>query len=158
LKGEDGYMKNKRQEKILEIISSECIETQEALSERLKEMGFDVTQATVSRDIRELALLKVASADGRYRYAAKDGEESKSSAKFISILRETVISVESANNLVVLKTYSGMANAAAAALDVLLSEDILGSIAGDDTIFAVAHTAPIAFSIVRKIRNLIETN
>ncbi len=144
-------MKNKRQEKILEIISSSDIETQESLLDRLREAGYDVTQATVSRDIRELQLIKVTSKGG-YKYAQRETEETRQSAKYVNILRETVISVENANNMIVIKTYSGMAQAAAAAIDALLSDSLLGCIAGDDTIFAVAHTSNSAVSIVKQIK------
>lgn len=145
-------MKNKRQEKIIEIISSKDIDTQEALLDELRKDGFDVTQATVSRDIRELQLIKVACEKG-YKYAAMDGEDTKQSAKYTSIMQETVISVANANNMIVVKTYSGMAQAAAAAIDALLGNALLGCIAGDDTIFAVAHSGSDALAIVKQIKD-----
>ncbi len=148
-------MKNPRQEKILEIISSSDVETQEALLDKLRKAGFAVTQATVSRDIRELQLIKVAD-KGVYKYAQRDTEENRQSAKYVNILRETVVSVENANNMIVIKTYAGMAQAAAAAVDARLSEAILGCIAGDDTIFAVAHTNASALAIVKQIRDSVE--
>lgn len=147
-------MKNQRQEKILEIIAAYDVETQESLLDKLRQAGFAVTQATVSRDIRELQLIKVAS-KGVYKYAQRDSEENRQTAKYVNILRETVISVENANNMIVIKTYSGMAQAAAAAIDALLTDSILGCIAGDDTIFAVAHTNASALSIVKQIRESV---
>lgn len=148
-------MKNERQEKILEIISTSDVETQEALLDRLRQAGFAVTQATVSRDIRELQLIKVASKGGVYKYAQRENDEGRQSAKYVNILRETVVSVENANNMIVIKTYSGMAQAAAAAIDALLSESILGCIAGDDTIFAVARTHVSAVAIVKQIQESV---
>lgn len=148
-------MKNKRQEKILEIISTADVDTQEALLDKLREAGYEVTQATVSRDIRELQLIKVTSGGG-YKYAQRDVEDTRQSAKYVNILRETVISAENANNMIVIKTYSGMAQAAAAAIDALLSDTLLGCIAGDDTIFAVAHTSSSAVGIVKQIKERLE--
>ena len=103
----------------------------------LKENGFDVTQATVSRDIKQLGLVKTTDGEGKYRYSAPHPSSSGSDSKFKNILSEAIISSESAENMVVVKTYSGMANAAAAAIDALASDRILGSIAGDDTILIV---------------------
>lgn len=145
-------MKNKRQEKIIEIISTKDIETQETLLDELRKDGFDVTQATVSRDIRELQLIKVA-CDKGYKYAAMDGDDNKQSAKYTSIMRETVVSVANANNIIVIKTYSGMAQAAAAAIDALLGDALLGCIAGDDTIFAVSHSGSDALAIVKQLKD-----
>lgn len=144
-------MKNKRQEAILDIISRNDVETQEALLDRLKEKGYDITQATVSRDIRELELIKVASKNGGYKYAAASSGDRRPNAKYMNIMRETVISVDHANNLVVIKTYAGMAQAAAAAIDAIFGDEILGTIAGDDTIFAAAHTTSAAASIARRL-------
>lgn len=145
-------MKNKRQEAILDIILKNDVETQESLLEHLKERGFDVTQATVSRDIRELELIKVTSKSGGYKYASASRGETRTNAKYTNIMRETVVSVESASNLVVIKTYSGMAQAAAAAIDAIFGNEVLGTIAGDDTIFAAAHTASAAQSIARRLK------
>lgn len=145
-------MKNKRQEAILEIISKYDIETQETLLDKLKSKGYDVTQATVSRDIRELELIKVSSKDGGYKYAAREKEDQRPNAKYMNIMRETVVSIDYANNLIVIKTFSGMAQAAAAAIDALFGDEILGTIAGDDTIFAAVHTMTSAQIIVRQIK------
>ena len=122
---------------ILRIISEQEIETQDDLIAKLKENGFDVTQATVSRDIKQLGLVKTTDGEGKYRYSAPHPSSSGSDSKFKNILSEALISSESAENMVVVKTYSGMANAAAAAIDALASDRILGSIAGDDTILIV---------------------
>lgn len=130
-------MKNKRQEKIIEIIENQVVETQEALQEKLRECGFDVTQATVSRDIKELRLTKVSARGNRYKYAILDSDDPKQAAKFVYIMKETILSVQCAQNMLVIKTFSGMAQAAAAALDTLFGAEIIGSIAGDDTVFAV---------------------
>ena len=122
---------------ILRIISEQEIETQDDLIAKLKENGFDVTQATVSRDIKQLGLVKTTDGEGKYRYSAPHPSSSGSDSKFKNILSEAIISSESTENMVVVKTYSGMANAAAAAIDALASDRILGSIAGDDTILIV---------------------
>lgn len=122
---------------ILRIISEQEIETQDDLIAKLKENGFDVTQATASRDIKQLGLVKTTDGEGKYRYSAPHPSSSGSDSKFKNILSEAIISSESAENMVVVKTYSGMANAAAAAIDALASDRILGSIAGDDTILIV---------------------
>ena len=122
---------------ILRIISEQEIETQDDLIAKLKENGFDVTQATVSRDIKQLGLVKTTDGEGKYRYSAPHPSSSGSDSKFKNILSEAIISSESAENMVVVRTYSGMANAAAAAIDALASDRILGSIAGDDTILIV---------------------
>lgn len=114
---------------ILRIISEQEIETQDDLIAKLKENGFDVTQATVSRDIKQLGLVKTTDGEGKYRYSAPHPSSSGSDSKFKNILSEAIISSESAENMVVVKTYSGMANAAAAAIDALASDRILGSIA-----------------------------
>ncbi len=144
-------MKNKRQEKIIEIIESQVVETQEVLQEKLRECGFEVTQATVSRDIKELRLTKVATRGNRYKYAVLDADDPKQAAKFSFILKETVLSVQCAQNLLVIKTFSGMAQAAAAALDALFGADVIGTIAGDDTIFAVAAGNPEAEDLRSRI-------
>ena len=130
-------MKSMRHTAILRIIAEPEIETQDDLIAKLKENGFDVTQATVSRDIKQLGLVKTTDGEGKYRYSAPHPSSSGSDSKFKNILSEAIISSESAENMVVVKTYSGMANAAAAAIDALASDRILGSIAGDDTILIV---------------------
>ena len=139
-------MKKERQKKILEIIDSYNVETQEDLTERLREEGYKVTQATASRDIRELNLVKV-SVDGMsYKYAVAPKE---------NILRETLISADYACHTVVLKTYSGMAQAAAAAIDNMGWNEIVGSVAGDDTILIIMRSDDSAKAFYSKFNNLI---
>lgn len=128
-------MKYSRHAKILEIIEKYEIETQEELAEYLKRNGFNVTQATVSRDIKELRLIKVLTKNGRYKYAAIKQQESVISDRLIKIFKDSVLSIDHSGNIIVLKTLSGAANAAAEALDVLDLKDIVGTIAGDNTIF-----------------------
>jgi len=133
-------MKYKRHNRILEIIEENDIETQDALIEKLRESGYEVTQATVSRDIRELKLIKVMTSDNRLKYAAIPKEDPRNAVKYNNILLETVHSIDCAQNIAVLKTHSGMAQAAAAAIDAMKYDKIVGSIAGDDTIFVVFRT------------------
>ena len=143
-------MKNKRQNKILEIISREAIETQEELIKRLQDEGYNVTQATISRDIKELKLIKSAHGD-KYRYVQSVSGEAKKDAKYDSILMETILSVDIAGHMIVIKTYEGMAMAACAAIDAMGWRDIVGSIAGDDTIFAAVRTEEAAKLVARKL-------
>lgn len=142
-------MKQNRQGRILDIISKNTIETQEQLIEKLRSEGFNVTQATVSRDIRELRLTKISCGFGVYKYVVSNPETHSHSVKYLNILKETVTRVEHAGNLVVVKTYAGMAQAAAAALDNMGWTEIIGTIAGDDTILLVLRSADSsrAFSV-----------
>ena len=130
-------MKSVRQEMILEIIDSMEIETQEELAKELKQRGIRVTQATVSRDIKELRLLKVLSVNGGYKYATADQNEKGSTDRFIRIFSESVLSVAAAGNLIVIRTLSGSANAAGEAVDSLKWPEILGTLAGDNTLLVV---------------------
>ncbi len=148
-------MKNKRQNKILEIISSEVIETQEELISRLREQGYNVTQATVSRDIKELKLIKTTSDGDKYHYVQGVNSENKTDVKYENILMQTVISVDIAGHLIVIKTYNGMAMAACAAIDSMGWREVVGSIAGDDTIFVAVRTEESAKSIARKLCMII---
>ncbi len=132
-------MRYARQNKILELIETHEIETQEKLSALLKESGFDVTQATISRDIKELQLIKTLSSSGKYMYAAGLNHANPVTDRFIKIFRETIKSISSSGNIIVVKTLSGCANAAAEAIDSLNFPHILGSIAGDNTIFLVVE-------------------
>jgi len=149
-------MKYNRHAKILEIIDNNVIETQEDLAEKLKEQGMDVTQATVSRDIKDLRLIKVMSSDGRYRYATFSQTENQVSTRLTTILTEAYVSSDYANNIVVVKTLSGMAQAAASAIDSLKWQEILGSIAGDDTLIIVCRAEKIAEEIVNKFNKMIK--
>ena len=144
-------MKYKRQKKILELIAEYDIETQDDLIERLRESGYDVTQATVSRDIRELKLVKTAMPDRRYRYEVAQYEGIEISTKYRNIIKETVIKVDYVGNTVVLRTYTGMAQAAAAAVDGMGWDGIVGTLAGDDTIFILMRDTAAAIGFAEKV-------
>ena len=133
-------MKSVRHDLILDIIDKKDIETQEELAAELKARGVKVTQATVSRDIKELRLLKVLSENGGYKYATAERAEKGMSERFIRILAESVMSIESAMNLIVIKTISASAQAAAEAIDSLKWPELLGTIAGDNTILVIARS------------------
>ncbi len=150
-------MKNERQSKIIELINKYDIETQEALLDKLREEGFDVTQATVSRDIKALNIVKTSMRGLGYKYAVKSSSEDRPSAKYANILREAALSVVSAGNLVIVRTYAGMADASAAAIDLVWHNDILGSIAGDDTIFVATADARSAENLAGKINEVLGT-
>lgn len=150
-------MKSNRLRVVAKLIEEKPISTQEELLVHLREQGFNVTQATVSRDIKELRLIKVTDADGRSRYAApSENGFSERSDKFKIIFRESVVSVRTAVNIVVIKCYNGMGNAACAALDAMGFEHIVGTIAGDDTIFAAVETAQDARELVRVLNAIIQ--
>ncbi len=150
-------MKKTRQRKILEIIRDNDVETQEDLANLLQGEGFPVTQATVSRDIRELNLFKAPAENGGQKYAAKEQEEGREPVgdRYIRVLQDAFVSAAAAQNILVLKTVSGMAMAAAAALDAMALPEIVGCIAGDDTIFAAVHTAEEARALEDKIHSLV---
>ena len=149
-------MKSQRHAKIIELINKNDVETQEELTVLLKQNGFDTTQATVSRDIKELRLVKVADEKGRYKYALKSGaDELKLSAKFTRILEETVIRIDVSTSFVVIKTYPAMAQAAASAIDNMNWEEIVGTIAGDDTIFVALKTIEDAEVFCEKVREIL---
>ncbi|MEA4897147.1 arginine repressor [Bacillota bacterium Meth-B3] len=132
-------MKSARHALILEIIDSRDVETQEELAEQLKRHGVRVTQATVSRDIKELRLLKALSPSGGYKYATAERAEQGAGDRFIRIFSESVLSVASSGHMIVIKTLSGSANAAAEAVDSLKWSEVLGTLAGDNTIFIIAR-------------------
>lgn len=148
-------MKNSRHTRILEIIGDYVIETQDDLIEKLKESGYPVTQATVSRDIKQLGLIKTATKDGGYKYTVARSNHSGNENKLRNIMRETVVNAQDAQNIIVVKTLPGMANAAAAALDSLAGEAVIGSIAGDDTIFIVVRNAEDASEFTNFIKEII---
>ena len=133
-------MRYARQQKILELITVHEIDTQERLAEKLREAGFNVTQATVSRDIKELQLVKHAGPSGRSCYTQSRTADAPVSERFRKILRETILSINSAENIIVIKTLSGCANAAAEAIDTSNFPDIIGTLAGDNTIFMVVSS------------------
>lgn len=138
-------MKKRRKAKILEIINNFEIETQEELQSKLRDAGFEVTQATISRDIRELRLVKEQSESGRYIYSTgKKNYNDNMAGRFISIFSESIISVDYALNTVCVKCFSGTANAACAAIDSMQWSGVVGTIAGDDTIFVLCKTEEFA--------------
>ena len=146
-------MKLERHSKIVELIGKYEIDTQEELAERLKEAGFAVTQATVSRDIRELRLTKVASENGRQRYTVHHARE-EFNDKYIRILRDGFLSMDMAQNILVIKTVSGMAMAVAAALDAIHFHEVVGCIAGDDTIMCAVRSIDDTIVVMEKIHKL----
>ncbi|WP_297713245.1 arginine repressor [Clostridium sp.] len=148
-------MKSKRHSKILEIINDNDIETQEELAEALKQAGYDVTQATVSRDIKLLKLVKMQSESGKYKYISSAKGERDINDKLYSILKNAAIGVEQVDKFVVVKTLTGAASAAAEAIDTLYSNDVAGTIAGDNTIFVLVRTDEKALELISKIRNMI---
>ena len=146
-------MKAERQEVIRNILNEQEIQTQEELAEALRKRGFSVTQATVSRDIREMRLIKLSRSNGGYQYGIQEGNtDIGSNERMIRMLRECMLSVESSGQMIVIKTLSGSANTAAEALDSMDMPDILGSIAGDNTIFLVARAEEKASMITERIR------
>lgn len=150
-------MKIKRHAKIVEIIKTQDIETQEELAAQLKQAGFDVTQATVSRDIRELKLSKIAAENGRQKYTvyASVLSDVNFSDKFIRVFKNAVRSMDYANNLIVLKTLEGMAMAVAACIDAMNNSEVLGTIAGDDTIFCAVKSETDAIAMMNKFKEII---
>ena len=149
-------MKSMRHAKILELIAEFEIDTQEELLGKLNENGFKVTQATVSRDIRELRLVKVQAETG-YKYSLGPGKESVDmSFKFHSVFSESVLSIDCAENLVVIKCYVGMANAACAALDSVQWSGVVGTIAGDDTILCIMREKQSAAKFVVQLQKLLK--
>ena len=147
-------MKLERHSKIVELIGKYEIETQEELAEHLKQAGYKVTQATVSRDIRELKLTKVQSENGRQRYMVMQNQTAFSD-KYIRILKDGYVSMDMAQNILVIKTVSGMAMAVAAALDALKFSEVVGCIAGDDTIMVAVRTVEDTQILMDKIHLMI---
>ncbi|MCM1363549.1 MAG: arginine repressor [Faecalibacterium sp.] len=137
-------MKKNRHDAILALIEKEDIATQEELMLKLNEMGYKVTQATVSRDIKSLKLVKSPVADGQYKYSYVKNDNIDFSSKYFSILSHSVVHVDYAINTVVIKCYAGMAQAACAAVDSMAAEKIVGTLAGDDTIFVLCRTEQAA--------------
>ena len=149
-------MKTGRQSKIIEIIQKNEVETQEELSEYLVREGYSVTQATVSRDIRELKLTKISMNNGRQKYAILNDASDDMSQKYARILRDEFVSMDMAQNILVIKTVSGMANAVCAALDSMQMQEIVGSIAGDDTIMCAIRTVEDTTALMKKIKKIVE--
>lgn len=148
-------MKKSRQNRIIELVETRNIETQDDLADLLKVSGFDVTQATVSRDIRELRLTKIAVYDGKQKYVILKTGETFLNDKYIRVLRDGYISMEQAQNMLVIKTVAGMAMAVAASLDVMKVNDIVGIIAGDDTIMVVIKTTEDVETVMRLIKEVL---
>ena len=148
-------MKSVRHSMILEIIESQNIETQEELAEQLKRHGVRVTQATVSRDIKELRLVKVLSEVGGYRYATNERAEQGMSDRFIRIFSESVLSMNGASNLIVIKTLSASAAAAAEAIDSMKWPEIVGTLAGDNTILVVVQAEDLVETVLGRFKTLI---
>ena len=150
-------MKNERQNKILEIIQKEDIDTQEMLLDRLERMGITCTQATISRDIKQLHLIKEPMGQGKYRYAVSVQRNRLNVAdKLRTIFRESIISIDYAQNIVVIKTMAGLANAAAAALDSMNIPYMVGSLAGDDTAMLVMRDTESARTFCEEIHEMLK--
>ena len=148
--------KSKRHEKILELIARYEIETQEELQDRLNEEGFSVTQATVSRDIKEMHLLKVLAEDGNYRYATIDKNDQGVGDRLIRMLADSLVDINRANNLIVIKTLSGSAHVAAEAVDSLRWPEVLGTIAGDNTILVIVRSNEEVDAVIRRFKNIVK--
>ena len=149
-------MKTKRQTKMLELIKKHDIETQEELSDYLQKEGYQVTQATVSRDIRELKLTKVAMSNGRQKYAALTEANEDLSEKYTRVFRDAFVSMDMAQIILVIKTVSGMAMAVAAAIDAMHLHEIVGCIAGDDTIMCAVRSVDDTIAVMSRLRKLVE--
>ena len=149
-------MKTVRQVAILDIIEKQEIETQEELASALNARGIRVTQATVSRDIKELRLLKVLTPSGKYKYATGDQADNNLTDRFIRMLAESLLSVSSANNLIVVKTLSGSANVAAEALDSMHWPEVLGTLAGDNTVLLIIRSNEETITVTSRIRKMMK--
>lgn len=148
-------MKSARQLAILEILAQSAVETQEDLADALRKRGFQVTQATVSRDIKELRLVKVLSADGMYRYATPDKNESSLNERLIRMFSETVISISSAYNQIIIRTHTASASIAAETIDSLKWPEILGTIAGENTILMIVRSIEEVQVVLNRLNSLM---
>ena len=148
-------MKTNRQTKILELIQKYQIETQEELLEYLHKEGYPVTQATVSRDIRQMKLTKVSAENGKQKYAAMIDTDEKMTEKYVRVLRDGFLRMDMAQNILVIKTVSGMAGAVCAAIDAMQFHEIVGSIAGDDTIMCAVRTVQETEMLMKKLKKVI---
>ena len=147
-------IKNSRRQAIIELIKNFDISTQEELTEKLTEKGFDVSQATISRDIKELNLIKVEGENKRLKYTIVEDFNTKLSPQLISLFKQITLSIESANNLIVLKTISGNASAAGMAIDEIKLPQVLGTVAGDDTLLIITKTSADAEIVVKGLKLL----
>lgn len=148
-------MKTNRHAKIIELINTYRIETQEELADLLNKEGFSVTQATVSRDIRDLKLTKVPAEDGKQRYAVHLSSDNGMSEKYIRVLRDGYISMAMAQNILVIKTVAGMASAVCAAIDAMKWNEVVGTLAGDDTIMCANRSVEDTIKVMDKINKII---
>ena len=149
-------MKKNRHDKIIEIINNHVVETQEQLASLLKEAGYDVTQATVSRDIRQMKLTKQVIEDGRQKYVYTTADPEVMHDKYVNVLKAGFVSMEVAQNLLVIKTVSGMAMALATAIDALDMPEVVGCIAGDDTIMVAIKNNEEALKVMKYVAELID--
>ncbi len=149
-------MKKNRHDKIIEIINNHVVETQEQLASLLKDAGYDVTQATVSRDIRQMKLTKQVIEDGRQKYVYTTADPEVMHDKYVNVLRAGYVSMELAQNLLVVRTVSGMAMALGAAIDALDIPQVVGCIAGDDTIFVAVKTAEDGQALMEEFQKMLE--
>ena len=149
-------IRKQRQEAILELIKEEPISTQDELISKLRDKSFEVTQATISRDIKELKLVKKIGANGKSAYAVSEAAAERLAPKYNAIFIESILSADYALNTCVVKTHTGMANAACAALDAAANDSVVGTIAGDDTIFVLCRTEAAAAELCSKINGALK--
>ncbi|HHY77558.1 MAG TPA: arginine repressor [Clostridiales bacterium] len=149
-------MKISRHAKILEIIENNIVETQEELADLLKKSGINVTQATVSRDIKELRLVKVLTEDGRYKYAAMKEQDSQLNERLYKVFAESVLTIDYTGNIIVIKTFPGAANAAAEALDALDLKEVVGTVAGDNTIFVLIRHEENVIPVMERFKKMMK--
>ena len=151
-------MKKNRHDKIIEIINNHVVETQEQLASLLSEAGYEVTQATVSRDIRQMKLTKQVTEDGRQKYVYTTADSDVMQDKYVSVLKAGYLSMDTAQNLIVVRTVSGMAMALATAIDALDFPQVLGCIAGDDTIMVALKNNEEATLVMNEMQKMIKEN
>jgi transcriptional regulator of arginine metabolism len=149
-------MRYARQNKILDIVNSHEVETQDMLVALLKKAGYQATQATVSRDIKELQLIKTLTPSGRYKYAVSSTAEQPPSERFVTIFKETIKAVDASGNLIVIKTLSGCANAAGEAIDTMNMNHVVGSVAGDNTLLLVVDDPANVPDLVKRFRDILK--
>ena len=148
-------MRYNRQNKIIELISANEVETQEKLAELLKDSGFEATQATVSRDIKELQLIKTPASSGKYKYTLPEYNTRRATDRFVKIFKDTILTATNSGNIIVVKTLTGCANAACEAIDSLEFPHILGTLAGDNTVFIVCDDAENAPALAVRFEELL---
>lgn len=149
-------MRYARQNKILDIISTNDVETQDKLVELLRNSGYQATQATVSRDIKELQLIKTLTPNGNYKYSANSTSEQLPSERFVTIFKETIKAVESSGNIIVVKTLSGCANAAGEAIDTMNMNHVVGSVAGDNTLLMIIDDPANVPELIKRFRDILK--